>query len=1564
MASQKKTKNKMMKSSNRRMRRTVMGTLSAVFMISAIIVALIPTPELKADDPTSIKVRTDASEDFALQTTVDSMIFDYSASGDTSKIFADYTGLYRVIYSSNKGEYVGTIVSYYGQSPKAQTGTLTIPDEIGAFLYNPAQDNYIAVNVNRQPLYYVGQEEKQPEVDPDTGAAISDYVPQIMYACTAERMDDWKNKQLYIVTDSSADITQPYFTPQDSYVSDQFGAPLPTSPSEQLNITIQNIGSYKYNYDIQNSEKFGDEKPPVDGTDSSGKPVYKPVFDKETGVFEGSRKFSNLVIPENILAIGHRAFAGCQMTGIDIANKIMGIGNEAFLDCNQLSSVHLAENTELRVIGNSAFAGCTSLTNIKIPDQVNILGHYCFENCTNLQNVYLDGMNEDGNTNLTQIGNGLFYNCSSLQKVVFPIRLANIDDVQFTFFKCRSLTDLTLPNYSYPTGSVFKANNVLGCYSLKNVTVLSTELKLDCEHNDADHNLTTSHGDIYTGGDDIFSRENLGYGVGMMDDYEVSEEFCIIAPEDSYAFNYATVHEFAVGYADSAYAGWLSKREGDYTYTIDEDGVVVKFTKVATADGSSGKEVCIPDKIAGRDVKCISKDAFKENDQIVFVYIPGSVETIEANAFEGCTSLRTVYFEDVNNVHIGENAFYTKTPKNPGDFESDGTAYNGLCFIGDIVKGSEPYEYAMNLEHNFNDPNNQIQYIKLCSKFPECLEVELKVTKDDKTNQVISAIPTLVGIPTLEKAASGNYSLLNVYKDNNYVRTNVSENSIALHAWESNYKYENNASDFTGFSEDDTLVLDAIRYITIPDGVAAFENDLFQNSDVRQITTCSVKDIPAQAFKDCSSLESFEMLPSGDPNGETIGDYAFENCDLLDIVKIPNTVASLGKLPFYDCDILTDVAFNGSPVYSCEDAIIYENDPATQSKIIVEVLKGRGSINYPATIETDELAGVTEIREGAFENCTGIRKVYLDGTTVKKIPNNCFYNASNLTHCYLPKTVESIEDNAFKGTALEYCDIPNPTIYIRESAFQNPDGTFIQDLILRCPTPSSTENYCAEWNGITAQTHPLQHTVIFKDENGNQIGEPQLVNDGEAAISPIEAYRDGYILSWVPSVDEVYKDMETTAKYDKKYGSSDPNKVTVVFLDYDRLRETPWDIQEIDKGTCPTMPTNKPYRTGYTFTGWMPSNFTQIPVYEDKVIEAYYDVDPNYVDGVNPDTTFTVTFEDYNGNILDTQTVTIGKCPVATAVTPVRKGYTFSSWSPSNYTEIPVYDNMTVKALYQKGNTSNVDTSDNSGKVDSSTSKDPAVDGSTSSDNGSGSTGNTGADVSDGNTASSNTKNNNKGNGGSSSNVSGNSTGSNGNRVPTSDTNESTRVEVTKSGISNKDLVTATVSGSNDNFVVKISDSEEARAAVEAALLAEYGSLDDIKFFAMDISLYDSTGTSKIEYTNGATVTITMPLPDALAGYAGNNKAGAVKDGAFEKLGSRLITIDNVPCISFVATHFSPYTIYVETNNLTSADVSDATPKTGDPIHPKWFLAIGLALMSVLMFLGKGSKNKIVKVIE
>ena len=179
--------------------------------------------------------------------------------------------------------------------------------------------------------------------------------------------------------------------------------------------------------------------------------------------------------------------------------------------------------------------------------------------------------------------------------------------------------------------------------------------------------------------------------------------------------------------------------------------------------------------------------------------------------------------------------------------------------------------------------------------------------------------------------------------------------------------------------------------------------------------------------------------------------------------------------------------------------------------------------------------------------------------------------------------------------------------------------------------------------------------------------------------------------------------------------------------------------------------------------------------------------------------------------------------------------------------------------------------------------------------------------------------------------------------------NNGTTVEVTKPGISNTNYAGATVSGATDNFIVKVTEDQSATDAVVAALQARYGDISRIKYLPMDISLYDSTGRTRIADTTGITVNLTLPLPDDLVQYAGNNKVAAISNGALEDLNARFTTVGGVPCVNFTATHFSPYVIYVDTANLTEATI-DTTPKTGDPIHPKWFLALGMACISLVLF--------------
>lgn len=141
------------------------------------------------------------------------------------------------------------------------------------------------------------------------------------------------------------------------------------------------------------------------------------------------------------------------------------------------------------------------------------------------------------------------------------------------------------------------------------------------------------------------------------------------------------------------------------------------------------------------------------------------------------------------------------------------------------------------------------------------------------------------------------------------------------------------------------------------------------------------------------------------------------------------------------------------------------------------------------------------------------------------------------------------------------------------------------------------------------------------------------------------------------------------------------------------------------------------------------------------------------------------------------------------------------------------------------------------------------------------------------------------------------------------------------------------------------------------ALSQKYGDMSPIKYFAMDISLYDATGTNKITNTNGLSVNITIPLPDAMSQYAGNNRVATASGTTLEEVPCKFVTVNGIPCVSFTAPHFSPYAIYVDTSNLTYGTI-DSTPKTGDGIHPKWFVSIALFSCSMILFLKKDKISK------
>lgn len=486
-------------------------------------------------------------------------------------------------------------------------------------------------------------------------------------------------------------------------------------------------------------------------------------------------------------------------------------------------------------------------------------------------------------------------------------------------------------------------------------------------------------------------------------------------------------------------------------------------------------------------------------------------------------------------------------------------------------------------------------------------------------------------------------------------------------------------------------------------------------------------------------------------------------------------------------------------------------------------------------------------------------------------------------------------------------------------------------------------------------------TVTFMDEDGVTVLGTDRVFKGEDAKAPAVPEKEGYrFIGWAPPCTNIEKDTTVLARYEKI--DSDENKYTVEFYAWntetgrnDKLIST----QRIAPGEKITEPKMED-RPGYRFTGWLPdvSNITG-----DVKTYAQYDYagpgaptptpDPNATPGPTTDPNATPTpvpgaptpTPNPNGTPAPTAnpnaTPTPSPSPVPGIYTlTVRNGSGSGSYivgaqviviadNPDSNSE---FSNWTVEPA-----TAVVASKDAMGTVLIMPASNVVM---TANYKPKSNTGNTGNTVRPGG-----------------------NTGSTGNgNTSTGGNTGGTTVVINKNGLSNTGVVSVTVNGSSDNFVVKISEDSNATEAALKALMGEYSDMSKISYFPMDISLYDSTGTNKITDTTGLAVNITLPIPDSLIPYAGNNKVAGVVDGRLDRLSPTFKTISGVPCISFTATHFSPYVIYVDTTDLSEGYNPDSTPKTGDGIHPKWFLAIGLACISFILFIKKEKRPVPVKV--
>ena len=197
-------------------------------------------------------------------------------------------------------------------------------------------------------------------------------------------------------------------------------------------------------------------------------------------------------------------------------------------------------------------------------------------------------------------------------------------------------------------------------------------------------------------------------------------------------------------------------------------------------------------------------------------------------------------------------------------------------------------------------------------------------------------------------------------------------------------------------------------------------------------------------------------------------------------------------------------------------------------------------------------------------------------------------------------------------------------------------------------------------------------------------------------------------------------------------------------------------------------------------------------------------------------------------------------------------------------------------------------------------------------------------------------------------------------------------LKIDSSSIKDSENAMATIPGNTGNYVLNIRDSEQAADAIAKAYGEIYGGKYPSGLKAYDMTLYDATGTLPITRLGKQYMNVMIPMP--VGSHAdGLHVVTLDADGQLEALEHRMVEMEDGNYLQFTTGHFSPVGIYqysgfggqavVSNGNavILGTGAKDDTPDTGDFIHPKWFLVVGLFAASIVLFFYKGKKKQVSK---